>query len=60
MGSSVSVEGLAKKQVTGRRQSMRAGLAGMVGACSFLITSTFKVISCEKSWGKRDWMLETI
>lgn len=28
MGSSAQVKGLAEEQVTGRRQSMRAGLAG--------------------------------
>lgn len=50
MGSGVQAEGSAKEQVTGRQQSVRAGLTCgcvMVGTRghSFLIASVFKVIS---------------
>lgn len=50
MGSGVQAESSAKEQVTGRQQSVRAGLTCecvMVGTRghSFLIASVFKVIS---------------
>lgn len=63
MASSAQVEGLAMEQVSGRRQSMRAGLAGgyvMAGVCSFPTASPFKVMGCEASRGRRGWRLETM